>query len=197
MAQYKNIFKIRHNNLLPEKGMILISEPFLQDAYFQRAVVLLIEHNAKGSMGFILNKKTDLWVNDFFDGFENVPRIPIYLGGPVLSDRLFFIHSLGNIIPGSLRINNNLYFDGDFEALRLYLSRGELANDKVKFLLGYSGWTKNQLNEEVKQNSWLVSHPPNYNIISADGESFWKYSVETVGGSYLTWINYPKNPILN
>jgi putative transcriptional regulator len=197
MAQYKDIFKIRHNSLLPEKGKILISEPFLQDMYFQRAVVLLVEHNEQGSMGFVLNKKTDLRVNDFFAELKDAPRIPIYLGGPVLSDRLFFIHSLGNIIPGSLHINDNLYFDGDFDVLRRYLSGGKPVNDKIKFFLGYSGWTKNQLYGEIKQDSWLVSHSSNRNILLADGEAFWKHSVELVGGSYLTWINYPKNPILN
>ena len=50
MASYKNIFKITHNNLLPAQGSIRISEPFLQDAYFQRSVVLLVEHTDDGSM---------------------------------------------------------------------------------------------------------------------------------------------------
>jgi hypothetical protein len=63
MAQYNNIFKITHNNVLPEKGHILISEPFLQDAYFQRSVVLLVEHDKKGSMGFVLNKKLEMNLN--------------------------------------------------------------------------------------------------------------------------------------
>ncbi|MDR1525824.1 MAG: YqgE/AlgH family protein [Tannerella sp.] len=197
MTQYKDIFKIRHNNLQPGKGKILISEPFLQDVYFQRAVVLLVKHNTHGSMGFVLNKKTDLWVNDFFDGFDSVPRIPVYLGGPVLGDRLFFIHSLGDIIPNSVPINDSLYFDGDFNTLKQYLLSGNPVSGKVKFFLGYSGWTENQLCGEIKQDSWLVSRSSNRNIILAEGESFWKHSVESVGGSYLTWINYPKDPILN
>ena len=48
MASYKNIFKITHNDVLPIQGSILIAEPFLQDAYFQRSVVLLIEHTEHG-----------------------------------------------------------------------------------------------------------------------------------------------------
>lgn len=197
MAQYKDIFKIRHNNLQPEKGNILISEPFLQDAYFQRAVVLLIEHNTQGSMGFVLNKKTEFWVNDFFEGFGDIERIPIYLGGPVSSDHLFFIHTLGNLIPDSVEIGDNLYFDGDFEALRYYLLSGKPVLENVKFFLGYSGWTENQLYGEIKQDSWLVSRSSNRDIILAEGESSWKHAVESVGGPYMTWINYPKDPILN
>ena len=121
---YKNIFKITHNDVLPIQGSILIAEPFLQDAYFQRSVVLLIEHTEHGSMGFVLNKKTDLIVNSFFKEFAEFPEIPIYLGGPVSPNRLFFIHSLGdNIIPDALKINDYLYFDGDFNALKRYPQR--------------------------------------------------------------------------
>ena len=109
MATYNNIFKITHNNLLPAQGSILISEPFLQDAYFQRSVVLLVEHNTQGSMGFVLNKKTDLIVNTFFPELEEYPEIPIYLCGPVSANRLFFIHSLGDlIVPDSVKIKDRL-----------------------------------------------------------------------------------------
>ncbi len=197
MAQYKDIFKIKHNNLSPEKGKILISEPFLQDAYFQRSVVLLVEHNTNGSMGFVLNKRTGLWVNDFFDGLEKVPRMPIYLGGPVSPDHLYFVHSLGNIIPDSVQIGDNLYFDGDFESLNYYMRSGQSVDGKVKFFLGYSGWTESQLDGEISQDSWLVGKSSDHNIMVGDGESFWKRSVELIGGSYMTWINYPKDPILN
>ena len=179
MATYNNIFKITHNNLLPAQGSILISEPFLQDAYFQRSVVLLIEHNTQGSMGFVLNKKTDLIVNTFFPELEEYPEIPIYLGGPVSANRLFFIHSLGDlIVPDSVKIKDRLYFDGDFEALKRYMQNGHSIEGKVKFFLGYSGWTEE-------------------NVLLADGESFWKNSLEQLGSNYEAWTKYPKDPYLN
>ena len=191
MASYKNIFKITHNDVLPIQGSILIAEPFLQDAYFQRSVVLLIEHTEHGSMGFVLNKKTDLIVNSFFKEFAEFPEIPIYLGGPVSPNRLFFIHSLGdNIIPDALKINDYLYFDGDFNALKRYILNGHPIDGKVKFFLGYSGWTEGQLNHEIKRNSWAVSHITTDNILSADGEGYWKDSVELLGNDYKTWTKY-------
>ena len=55
MEKNLNFFKIEHNDVLPEKGKVLVSEPFLQDAYFKRSVVLLTEHNEEGSLGFVLN----------------------------------------------------------------------------------------------------------------------------------------------
>ena len=137
MAMYNNIFKITHNDVLPAQGSILISEPFLQDAYFQRSVVLLVEHTQEGSMGFVLNKKTELSVNTFFADLQGFPEMPIYLGGPVSANRLFFIHSLGDlIIPNSLKINDHLYFDGDFSALIHYIQNGHSVDGKV----AHSGW---------------------------------------------------------
>ena len=198
MATYNNIFKITHNNLLPAQGSILISEPFLQDAYFQRSVVLLVEHNTQGSMGFVLNKKTDLIVNTFFTELEEYPEIPIYLGGPVSANRLFFIHSLGDlIVPDSVKIKDRLYFDGDFEALKRYIQNGHSIEGKVKFFLGYSGWTEGQLGNEINKNSWVVSHAAKENVLLADGESFWKNSLEQLGSNYEAWTKYPKDPYLN
>lgn len=198
MASYNNIFKITHNNVLPAQGSILMSEPFLQDAYFQRSVVLLVEHNTEGSMGFVLNKKTDLIVNTFFPELEEYPEIPIYLGGPVSANRLFFIHSLGDlIVPDSVKIKDHLYFDGDFEALKRYMLKGHPIEGKVKFFLGYSGWTKGQLGSEINKNSWVVSHATKENILLADGESFWKNSLEQLGSNYEAWTKYPKDPYLN
>jgi putative transcriptional regulator len=194
---HNDIFKIKHNNLLPDKGSILISEPFLQDAYFQRSVVLLVEHDLNGSTGFVLNKKTDLVINDFFSDLEELSDIPIYLGGPMSSNKLFFIHTLEDIIPGSVKITDGLYFDGDFEVLKQYIIHEGSIAGKVKFFLGYSGWTKGQLIYEIEGDAWMVSHSLNSNIMFANDESFWRRSLEVLGKKYKTWINFPKDPYMN
>ncbi len=198
MAQERNIFKIKHNDIDPGKGRILISEPFLRDSYFQRAVVLLVEHTSEGSMGFVLNKRTDLIVNTFFAELKNMPDLPIYLGGPVSSHHLFFIHSLGAVlIPGAVNINENIYFGGSFDALKRYIHQGNAIEGKVKFFLGYSGWSEAQLIREAQVDSWLVSNSSNNDILLADGESYWRNSIELLGDQYKSWVNYPKNPELN
>lgn len=197
MISYRDNFQVKHNDLKPEKGRILISEPFLQDAYFQRSVVLLIEHGGEGSMGFVVNKQTDLIVNDFFPELKERPVIPIYLGGPVSPNHLFFIHSLGMAIPGSVEIGEDLYFDGDFEVLKHHLKSDNSAYGQVKFFLGYSGWTKEQLDSEIVCNSWLVGHSSCRSLILARDDSFWNHVVERLGHPYSTWINYPKNPEMN
>jgi len=198
MAQNKDIFSVKRNNIRPEKGKILISEPFLQGIYFQRAVILLVEHNLKGSMGFVLNKRTDLNVNDFLPELQDLPDIPIYLGGPVHFNHLFFIHLLDDkIVPDGEKVFENLCFDGDFEALKRYIANGGTVEGKVKFFMGYSGWTENQLNEEIIQDSWLVGKTSSTSMMLADGESFWNDSMDLLGSPYAIWKNYPKNPDWN
>lgn len=198
MAQYKDIFKITHNNVIPEKGHILISEPFLQDAYFQRSVVLLVEHDSKGSMGFVLNKKLDIVLNSIIHELNDLPEISVYLGGPVASDRLFFIHTLGElIIPESVEFSKNLFMGGDFEALKHYILGGHNLDGKMKFFLGYSGWIENQLDNEIKHDSWVVGETSCKKVMLAEDESFWKSSLTGLGSRYKTWTMFPKDPYLN
>jgi len=75
----------------PVQGSLLISEPFLVDSYFKRSVVLLSEHDDKGTLGFILNKPTDVTLNEAVDDFPDF-KVPLYFGGPVETDTLFYIH---------------------------------------------------------------------------------------------------------
>ena len=75
--------------------------------------------------------------------------------------------------------------------------KGHSIEGKVKFFLGYSGWTKGQLGSEINKNSWVVSHATKENILLADGESFWKNSLEQLGSNYEAWTKYPKDPYLN
>ena len=198
MEKDKDIFEIKHNSVRPGKGRILISEPFLQNIYFQRAVILLVEHNQNGSMGFVLNKRTNLIVNNFFPEMKFFPDIPIYLGGPVHANHLFFIHALGNeIIPEGVKITNNLYFDGNFETLKRYMMQGNPVKGKVKFFMGYSGWGENQLTDEINHDSWLVGASSVKNMMLADNELFWNQALDSLGGKYKTWKNYPVNPEMN
>ena len=84
-----DIFKIQSNNVLPSRGKILISEPFLRDATFGRSVVLLIDHTEEGSMGLIINKQLPIFVNDIIKEFKYIENIPLYKGGPIATDTLF------------------------------------------------------------------------------------------------------------
>lgn len=73
----------------------LISEPFLQDAYFQRSVVLLVEHTQEGSMGFVLNKENRAIGQHFLCRFARISENAVYIGGPGQCKPFVFYPFLG------------------------------------------------------------------------------------------------------
>ncbi len=192
-----NIFKIETNHVAPKKGRILISEPFLPGSYFNRAVVLLVAHSDKGSVGFILNKKVDYSLNEIINDFPEF-KADVFIGGPVSPDSIYFIHSLGDSISGSIHIKDNLYWGGDFDELKKKVSLGVVQAEQVRFFLGYSGWDAGQLEEELKENSWLVSEIDESIVMdNLPKKTMWVETVKKVGGKYSIWENFPENPSLN
>lgn len=192
------IFKIDHSPVTLKGGRLLISEPFLSQSCFQRAVVLLVEHSLTGSMGLVINKPCNLMLNSFVSGLDNTPEIPVFCGGPVATDRLFYIHTLGYLIPNSIEIADGLYIDGDFDAILSYINSGNKIEGNIKFFMGYSGWDKDQLEYETKENVWVVIRHPNVEkVMKGEGDLFWKETVQKLGNRYKPWLNYPKNPYLN
>ena len=81
MSTYTDIFKIETNHVVPVRGKVLISEPFLCDKMFGRSVVLLIDHTSEGTMGLVLNKPFPLSLSDIFHDIAGGRNIPIYRGG--------------------------------------------------------------------------------------------------------------------
>ena len=112
MNRNLDIFRIKTNNVLPQKGRILIAEPFLPGSYFNRSIVYLVEHNKEGSVGFILNKPVDFPVKEFEKEFPDFSDT-LYMGGPVNIESIYYIHTLGENIPDSILIKDNVYWGGD------------------------------------------------------------------------------------
>jgi len=191
-----DFFKIETNNIPPEKGKVLISEPFNDDMYFRKSVIFLTECSPQGALGFTLNKIIDIGFNELVNGLINFDT-SISLGGPVDNDRLFYIHSLNEkFLPHSVKIIDNIYWGGDFRVLRKIINDGLILPSQIRFFLGYAGWTKGQLDEELKKNFWLVSSIKNTEIFDFKGD-LWKKKVSELDEKYQIWNNFPDSPILN
>lgn len=196
MEDNLDIFKIKTNNIAPKKGRILIAEPFLSGNYFNRSVVLLVAHSEKGAVGFILNKKVDFPIQDVFPDFPEFDA-DVYLGGPVSTDSVYFLHKLGDKLPGSIHVLEDLYWGGDFEVLKHDIKKGKINASEIRFFLGYSGWDAGQLEDELKEDSWLVTDVQQEAIMRELSESSWVDFVKKAGSRYSVWENFPENPALN
>lgn len=197
MDKNKNSFKIESNNSTPSRGKILISEPFLRDPNFSRSVILLIDHTEEGSMGLIMNKSSSLTLNSIVKEFKLLEKIPLYKGGPMGTDTLFYLHTLNNI-EGALKLGKGMFLNGDFDAIRKYILEGNPIEGHIRFFLGYSGWQDKQLNQEIKENTWMIGKSEITNLISTDEIScMWKNELSKLGGKYEAWSRFPLIPSLN
>lgn len=151
-----HVFQVESNKVLPQQGSILISSPFMNDYHFTRAVVLLIEHNDEGSMGIIMNKdfRYHILLNDLIPELEFAQRVPVYKGGPVSRETIFFLHTLKDL-EGALPLGNGLYLNGDFNAVQQYILDGKPIEGVIRFFAGYAGWDHGQLAKEIKRTHGL------------------------------------------
>ncbi|MEZ4798407.1 MAG: YqgE/AlgH family protein [Flavobacteriales bacterium] len=185
-----------NKNILPTRGKVLLSEPFLDDPYFKRTVVLLCEHNHEGSFGFVLNNYIDVNLDQIVDDMPIFPS-KISIGGPVRSSNLYYIHTLGETIEDSMEILPGLYMGGDFENLRKLMLEGKVQKDQVRFFVGYSGWSPDQLKGEIDQNAWFVSDIEMQTVMDTDIEDLWKYIMKKLGRKGEMIANLPEDPTLN
>lgn len=186
-------FVIRSNSLDPKQGNILISEPLMNDFHFGRSVILLIDHiESEGSFGIIINKQLNAIVSQIVDDFPDFDAA-VYLGGPVAEGQLFFIHTLGDLIPDSSPIIDGLYWGGDVETLKTLIATGIANEENTRFYLGYSGWDAGQLVSELVRNSWAISNITVEQYLNTPPEYMWSTFVQQLGKPYEMWNRFPKN----
>ena len=192
-----DIFKIETNHVVPSRGKVLISEPFLYDEMFGRSVILLVDHSTDGTMGLVLNKPLPLSLNDVLKEFKDISNIPIYKGGPLSTDTLFYLHTLKDV-EDSLQIGKGVYLNGDFDAIRRYILQGNDIDGKIRFFMGYYGWEHDQLCQEIEENTWLIGSTSIASLMTEKGSAeLWKNVLGQLGGKYEIWSRFPQIPTLN
>jgi putative transcriptional regulator len=180
----------------PGPGILLIADPFLKDPNFLRTVVFLCEHKEEGSFGFVLNRKYENTLDELIPGLEDL-KLPVFYGGPVQMDTIHFLHQYPDEIPGSEEVIKGVYWGGDFEKVVEMLKDGTAHPDKIRFYIGYSGWSDGQLNNELKEKSWLTLAGTRKLIFHRNYLEIWKDSLKQLGGDYEMMINFPIDPQLN
>ena len=184
------------NKLKPEKGRLLVSEPFLPDPNFERTIVLLCEHNDDGSFGFVLNKPSLVQVGDVISDLADFSS-PVYMGGPVQQDTLHYIHRLPDL-KDSIKITDEIFWGGDFERLTSLLNIKQIDPQDIKFFLGYSGWSAGQLDLELEADSWIVNDRTSELLVfETNTEMMWREALKNMGGRFSVYSNYPVDPSMN
>ena len=182
------------NQLKPKKGRILISDPFVGDEYFERSVVYLCEHSKEGSFGFVLNHLVEINIQDLNPDFPEI-KVQMSLGGPVETESLYFLHTIGHDLNESIELQKGIFIGGDFDQLAKIVKEEQFSNHQIRFFLGYSGWESKQLEDEIADNIWIVSEIDTLDeIMNTNLEDPWKYFMSKLGSKYKLISNFPMNP---
>ena len=177
-------------------GSVLISEPFLQDPNFSRTVILITEHSDEGTVGFVLNQRTDFTVDMLVPDLDYMKKA-VFQGGPVEIESFHFIHR--SDLEGGVELKEGLFWGGDFQELVSAMGKGDLKSSDFKFFIGYSGWSVGQLEEELIDKAWVVGDIEIQDIFEEefDDKSLWQRVMTQLGGEYALLANSPINPQYN
>lgn len=180
----------------PKPGQLLIAEPLLSDANFTRSVILLCEHGDEGSVGFVLNQATDIKLGNILSQMpESGPSI--YKGGPVQPDTLHMMHRLPGQLGGDHEIVKGIYWGGSFDSLCDISAENTYSESDVRLFLGYSGWGPGQLEEEIREGTWLIANATDDILFNTSHENIWKQAIALLGRKYAYLAHIPTDPQLN
>lgn len=180
--------------LQPKPGALLIAEPFANDDYFRRSVVLICDYNDKGCFGFVLNNYLEVEFNDLSEEKLDI-NTRVSIGGPVDTNNLYFIHRYGEKIKDSFRISDDLYLGGDYKELMALLRNEEQPEKYARFFLGYAGWSEHQLDQEIENKFWVVMNPESLPaLMDTSVPTLWSECLNQLGGRYKLFTHFPINP---
>ena len=175
-------------------GDLLISTPeSLSDYYFNRSIIIITEVTDEEVVGFIINKELDYELSDL-DNKVLEKGIKIFSGGPVNQDNLYFIHKHPDLNVNSINFFNDLHWGGNFKKIIQMINNMKIDNSSIKFFSGYSGWTYNQLIDEINNGSWIVVKNKTNYLFKKDIKKMWGENMKEMGEKFKIWSNAPENP---
>lgn len=156
-----------------QPGTFLISAASLDDPNFEKAVIFITEYNEKGALGFVINKVFPRRLNEL-EEFKTAVPVPLYDGGPVEKEHIFFLHNKPGLIEESMPIAGSICMGGNFKQAVEKMNSGELSFPDFKLFIGYCGWDDKELEEEIAEGSWLLINVPAETIFNSNTQTLWE-----------------------
>lgn len=156
----------------------------------------MAEHGIEGSFGIIINKPVEVKLSDIASEFEGFDA-PVFLGGPVKTDSLYFIHTRPDLIEEGMPILDGLYWGGNIDMVKELIRHKQLTPNEIRFFIGYSGWIADQLNRELEDKSWVVAMTNPVQVFRSNPLEMWAQTLKKLGNEYKFWVVYPPDPSYN
>ncbi|MFJ9377869.1 MULTISPECIES: YqgE/AlgH family protein [unclassified Streptomyces] len=182
-------------------GRLLVATPALADPNFDRAVVLLLDHDEEGSLGVVLNRPTPVDVGDILEGWADLAGEPgvVFQGGPVQLDSALGVAVIpggatGESTPLGWRRVHGAIGLVDLEAPPELLAS---ALGSLRIFAGYAGWGPGQLENELVEGAWYVVESEPGDVSSPSPERLWREVLRRQRSELAMVATYPDDPSLN
>ncbi len=173
-----------------KNGTVLLSEPFSDSGFFHRTAVLMCDVHPKGALGFCLNKPLDMQIGELVRDFP-VFDSEVYCGGPVSNDTLYFLHNLGDLLEGSEKVCDGVYWGGNFKELKVFIENEMITPDRIRFFVGYSGWEPGQLEEEMEDGHWILADMDANYLFKSNPHDLWQKIMKNKGNPFHVIAEIP------
>ena len=182
--------------IAPRAGSLLVAAPLLPDP-FRRAVILLLEHDESGTLGVVLNQRTQVDAGTVLPAWRDylTGGPELFQGGPVSLDTALGLGAADDEPAGFRRVA------GALGVIDLDTPPAELAPHlvAVRIYAGYAGWSPGQLDGELEEGAWAVIEPtdPVADAFLADPDELWSLTLRRAGGTLSWWVHCPDDPSVN
>jgi putative transcriptional regulator len=174
------------------QGQLLLDGGKLAGSFFHRTVVLICQHDPEGAFGLVLNRPSGSKVSDAL--VADLPEIlkdqALFVGGPVQTNALSFLHS--DIFMAKASVMPNLNLDHSLDTL-VELGESFSPTQKIKVFAGYAGWSPGQLDDEMRRKAWLT-HPANLDLVfTSSPDKLWQTILKQKGWQYRLIAEAPED----
>ncbi len=178
------------------RGQLLLDGGKLHGSFFHRSVVLICQHDAEGAFGLVINRAADNKVGEMIleDLPESIQETPLYIGGPVQSGALSFLHSDAFLPAANVMPNINLGHSID-ELCDLGSSFSP--SMRIRIYAGYAGWSPGQLEAEIEADSWLIHPATSESIFESSPTTLWAGIMKRKSWKHRVLADSPEDPSWN
>ncbi len=176
------------------RGMFLIASRELADPNFSESVVLLLEYDAQGALGLIVNRPTQVALTDLLPDIDELKERQdvVYVGGPVSKNRIVLLMRSSEHPRGAGRVFADTYVSSSMDTLKHAV---ELSREGGSFhaYVGYAGWGPGQLDNEVSRGDWHISPAEEAIVFDRAADQIWPELIKKSSGR---WVQAPARPVL-
>ncbi|WP_456698318.1 YqgE/AlgH family protein [Aeromicrobium sp. P5_D10] len=178
------------------RGRLLVATPAIESGPFLRSVVFLLDHDADGALGVIVNRPLESDVDDVLPDWAALVNAPdcLFDGGPVAMDSALALGVISDNLPplgwrqmagrvGLVDLDGPLPGTGELAGLRVFA--------------GYAGWAPDQLEAEIAEGAWLVLDARESDLMSPQPETLWREVLRRQDGDLRYWTTFPDDPSVN